>query len=143
MTIFRNQTFQPIWYSLNEILIFLGLTVTWFYHAILNLNFKERKKRLFLIILLGIYFTLLQLIEYVESPFTIADLIYGSTFFITICFHGLHVIIGIVFLIACFNRIRSLHFSNSHHFDFEAAAWYRHFVDVKPFNIFFRWINVN
>lgn len=112
------------------ILISSGLTVTWSHHSILNINFSERKKSLFLTILLGIYFTLLQLIEYIESPFTIADSIYGSTFFIATGFHGLHVIIGTLFLSICFLRIKSLHFSNSHHFGFEAAAWYWHFVDV-------------
>jgi cytochrome c oxidase subunit 3 len=51
-----------------------------------------------------------------------ADSIYGSTFFIATGFHGLHVIIGTLFLIICFIRIKSLHFSKSHHFGFEAAA---------------------
>jgi cytochrome c oxidase subunit 3 len=57
-----------------------------------------------------------------EAPFTIADSIYGSIFFIATGFHGLHVIIGTLFLIACLLRINYLHFSKSHHFGFEAAA---------------------
>lgn len=112
------------------ILVSSGLTITWSHHRILNNNLKERKKSLLLTILLGGYFTFLQLIEYVEAPFTIADSIYGSTFFIATGFHGLHVIIGTLFLFFCYIRISRLHFSSHHHFGFEAAAWYWHFVDV-------------
>lgn len=112
------------------ILISSGFTVTWSHYAIINLKFIERKKRLLLTIILGIYFTLLQLIEYSDSPFTLADSIYGRTFFITTGFHGLHVIIGTLFLFFCFIRLNHYHFSSLHHFGFEAAAWYWHFVDV-------------
>jgi len=112
------------------ILISSGITVTWAHHSILIKNFSERFKSLLLTIILGFYFTLLQLIEYIESPFTISDSVYGSTFFIATGFHGLHVIIGTLFLLVCFYRINFLHFSKLHHFGFEAAAWYWHFVDV-------------
>jgi len=54
-----------------------------------------------LTIILGIVFTALQVMEYFEAPFTIADSIYGSTFFVATGFHGLHVIIGSLFLIVC------------------------------------------
>lgn len=112
------------------ILISSGLTVTWSHHSIININLLERKKSLFLTICLGIYFTFLQIIEYYESPFSISDSIYGSTFFIATGFHGLHVIIGTLFLFICLIRINFFHFSSFHHFGFEAAAWYWHFVDV-------------
>lgn len=112
------------------ILVSSGITITWSHYSIINKNFKERKNRLILTIYIGIYFTFLQLIEYIEAPFTIADSIYGTTFFITTGFHGIHVIIGTLFLFCCFIRINSLHFSRSHHFGFEGAAWYWHFVDV-------------
>nr|YP_009115386.1 cytochrome c oxidase subunit III [Myrmica scabrinodis]CEF49545.1 cytochrome c oxidase subunit III [Myrmica scabrinodis] len=112
------------------ILISSGLTVTWSHHAMLNKNFKESKKSLFITIILGIYFTFLQLIEYMEAPFSIADSIYGSTFFMATGFHGLHVIIGTMFLFFCLLRMNKLHFSSKHHFNFEAAAWYWHFVDM-------------
>lgn len=68
------------------------------------------------------YFTTLQLFEYKEAPFTIADSIYGSTFFITTGFHGLHVIIGTLFLSAIYIRLKYNHFRSTHHFGFEAAA---------------------
>lgn len=112
------------------ILISSGITITWSHHSILNKNFFERNKRLILTVILGLYFTLLQIIEYYESPFSIADSVYGSSFFIATGFHGLHVIIGTIFLFICLLRINYLHFSKTHHFGFEAAAWYWHFVDV-------------
>lgn len=112
------------------ILITSGVSVTWAHHAIIENNFSQTTQGLFITIILGIYFTILQAYEYIEAPFTIADSIYGSTFFIATGFHGLHVIIGTIFLTICFIRHLSTHFSNKHHFGFEAAAWYWHFVDV-------------
>ena len=77
---------------------------------------------LLITILLGAYFTLLQASEYYETPFTIADGVYGSTFFMATGFHGLHVIIGSTFLLVCFVRQLKFHFTSKHHFGFEAAA---------------------
>lgn len=112
------------------ILISSGLTITWSHHALLNNNYKECSKRLLITILLGIYFSFLQLIEYIESPFTISDSVYGSTFFVATGFHGIHVIIGTLFLFFTYLRLKKLHLSSNHHFGFEAAAWYWHFVDI-------------
>jgi cytochrome c oxidase subunit 3 len=78
--------------------------------------------RLIITILLGIYFTIIQFKEYQGSSFTIADSIYGSTFFVATGFHGLHVLIGTIFLIVTFYSLQQLHFSSNHHFGFEAAA---------------------
>nr|YP_010850327.1 cytochrome c oxidase subunit III [Byasa polyeuctes]WGH12455.1 cytochrome c oxidase subunit 3 [Byasa polyeuctes] len=112
------------------ILISSGITITWAHHAIMKNNFSQLTQSLILTILLGIYFSILQTYEYIESPFSIADSIYGSIFFLATGFHGLHVIIGTIFLSICFIRHLNFHFSSNHHFGFEAAAWYWHFVDV-------------
>nr|YP_009489600.1 cytochrome c oxidase subunit III [Ornithoptera richmondia]SPP23503.1 cytochrome c oxidase subunit III [Ornithoptera richmondia] len=112
------------------ILISSGITVTWAHHAIMENNFSQMSQSLFLTIILGIYFSILQAYEYYEAPFSIADSIYGSIFFMATGFHGLHVIIGTIFLSICFLRHLNFHFSSNHHFGFEAAAWYWHFVDV-------------
>nr|YP_009050393.1 cytochrome c oxidase subunit III [Choaspes benjaminii]AIC37388.1 cytochrome c oxidase subunit III [Choaspes benjaminii] len=112
------------------ILITSGITVTWAHHALMENNFSQTLQSLLITIILGIYFTILQAYEYYEAPFTIADSIYGSTFFMATGFHGLHVMIGTIFLLICFYRHNLNHFSNKHHFGFEAAAWYWHFVDV-------------
>nr|YP_010586542.1 cytochrome c oxidase subunit III [Rhyacophila kando]UZZ44356.1 cytochrome c oxidase subunit III [Rhyacophila kando] len=112
------------------ILLSSGISITWTHHSILNNNFSQSFQSLLITILLGIYFTILQYMEYMEAPFSIADSIYGSTFFLTTGFHGLHVIIGTTFLFICLLRMNKFHFSANHHFGFEAAAWYWHFVDV-------------
>nr|WHL46544.1 cytochrome c oxidase subunit 3 [Chionarctia nivea] len=112
------------------ILISSGVSVTWAHHALMENNNSQTTQGLFITVMLGIYFTILQAYEYLEAPFTIADSVYGSTFFVATGFHGLHVIIGTMFLLVCLVRHLNNHFSKNHHFGFEAAAWYWHFVDV-------------
>lgn len=123
-----NATQVPL---LNTIILLAsGITVTWAHHALIENNFTQRTHALALTIILGIYFTSLQALEYFEASFSIADSAYGSSFFIATGFHGIHVLIGTLFLIISYLRTLSGHFSRSHHFGFEAAAWYWHFVDV-------------
>nr|YP_009742239.1 cytochrome c oxidase subunit III [Zemeros flegyas]QID90319.1 cytochrome c oxidase subunit III [Zemeros flegyas] len=112
------------------ILITSGMTVTWAHHALMENNYTQTSQSLFITIILGIYFSFLQAYEYLKASFTIANSIYGSTFFMATGFHGLHVIIGTTFLLICYIRHLNNHFSMNHHFGFEAAAWYWHFVDV-------------
>ena len=85
---------------------------------------------LMLTIALGLIFTLIQYYEYKHATFTISDSVYGSTFFLTTGFHGLHVIIGTLFLIVCLFRGYAYHFTLTHHVGLESAIWYWHFVDV-------------
>lgn len=124
--------FNPIQVPLLNTIILLssGASITWAHHALLQNNYTQTCLRLIITVILGIYFTILQAYEYLEAPFTIADSIYGSTFYIATGFHGLHVIIGTLFIIITLLRQLSPHFSCNHHFGFEAAAWYWHFVDV-------------
>nr|AYW52342.1 cytochrome c oxidase subunit 3 [Entiminae sp. ACP-2013] len=124
--------FNPLEIPLLNTLILLssGLTVTWAHHSMMENNYTQSIQGLTLTVILGFYFTILQAYEYIEAPFTIADSVYGSTFFMTTGLHGLHVIIGSTFLFICLMRLFFNHFSSIHHFGFEAAAWYWHFVDV-------------
>nr|YP_010254109.1 cytochrome c oxidase subunit III [Scaphidium formosanum]QTZ18650.1 cytochrome c oxidase subunit III [Scaphidium formosanum] len=124
--------FNPLQIPLLNTLILLtsGLTVTWAHHSLMENNKKQTTQGLMLTVILGIYFSILQGYEYMESPFSISDSVYGSTFFMATGFHGLHVLIGTTFLLTCLIRQLNNHFSLIHHFGFEAAAWYWHFVDV-------------
>lgn len=126
------KTFNPIDIPLLNTIILLcsGITVTWAHHRIIENNHSQGVQALFFTVILGIYFTLLQGYEYYEARFTIRDSVYGSCFFIATGFHGIHVIIGTTFLAVCLIRHINYHFSRKHHFGFEAAAWYWHFVDV-------------
>ena len=112
------------------ILVSSGVSVTWAHHALIEGKFYQSKLALGLTIFLGVYFTALQGLEYYEARFSFADRVYGATFFIATGFHGLHVIVGTLFLSVCFIRHLNFEFSPAHHFGFEAAAWYWHFVDV-------------
>nr|YP_009692285.1 cytochrome c oxidase subunit III [Anthonomus rubi]QEH58490.1 cytochrome c oxidase subunit III [Anthonomus rubi] len=124
--------FNPLEIPLLNTMILLssGITISWSHHSIMENNYTQALQSLALTTILGFYFTLLQGFEYIEAPFTIADSIYGSTFFMTTGLHGLHVIIGSTFLMICLIRLYLNHFSSNHYFGFEAAAWYWHFVDV-------------
>nr|QIT06574.1 cytochrome c oxidase subunit 3 [Paranurophorus simplex] len=124
--------FNPFQVPLLNTVILLssGVSVTWAHHSMMNNNYSNTNQGLLITVTLGILFTMLQGLEYWESTFSISDSVYGATFFIATGFHGLHVIIGTTFLLVCLIRHKKNHFSNSHHFGFEAAAWYWHFVDV-------------
>nr|DAZ91351.1 TPA_asm: COX3 [Gammarus chevreuxi] len=114
----------------TAILLASGVTITWAHHAVTENLHTQAVQGLALTILLGLYFTALQAMEYLESPFSIADSVYGATFFVATGFHGLHVIIGTSFILVCLLRLTLAHFSSSHHVGLESAIWYWHFVDV-------------
>ncbi len=117
------------------VLLLSGTTVTWAHHAILHNDQKGLVQGLIVTIVLGVFFTGLQAIEYYEAlsldmfKFSGGG-IYGASFFMATGFHGLHVIIGTIFLTVCLFRALAGHFTPERHFGFEAAAWYWHFVDV-------------
>nr|YP_010241702.1 cytochrome oxidase subunit III [Rhizosolenia setigera]QTI82390.1 cytochrome oxidase subunit III [Rhizosolenia setigera]WAQ69953.1 cytochrome c oxidase subunit 3 [Rhizosolenia setigera]WAQ69989.1 cytochrome c oxidase subunit 3 [Rhizosolenia setigera]WAQ70025.1 cytochrome c oxidase subunit 3 [Rhizosolenia setigera]WAQ70061.1 cytochrome c oxidase subunit 3 [Rhizosolenia setigera] len=112
------------------ILLSSGATVTWSHHSIIIRSKKQTLISLIFTIILAIIFTFFQVLEYTESPFSISDSVFGSCFFMTTGFHGFHVFIGTLFLIVSFIRIVLNHLTSTHHFGFEAAIWYWHFVDV-------------
>ena len=114
----------------TSVLLASGVSITWAHHSLIEGKRNHINQALLITILLGLYFTILQASEYFETPFSISDGIYGSTFFIATGFHGLHVIVGTTFLVVCLLRQLKFHFTSKHHFGFEAAAWYWHFVDV-------------
>ncbi len=112
------------------ILLLSGTTVTWAHHAIVHGDRKGFIQGLICTVLLGALFTGVQAYEYMHATFTITSGIYGSTFYMATGFHGFHVLIGTIFLLVCLIRGAKGHFKPDHHFGFEAAAWYWHFVDV-------------
>ncbi len=122
------------------ILLSSGATVTWAHWGLLANNRAQLIKGLIATVALGFLFVALQATEYheayTEMGLTLGTGIYGSTFFMLTGFHGLHVTIGAIFLsVVLFRSIRG-HFSAQHHFAFEAAAWYWHFVDVVWLGLF-------
>lgn len=128
--------------SLNKD-IFLGYYLNSFYKkfrikilhnfifkTLLDSNFKNCFNYFCYTLILAVFFTFSQGLEYVESPISMSDGVYGSTFFVMTGFHGFHVIVGTVFLLICFIRILLRRYSYVHFIGLECAIWYWHFVDV-------------
>jgi cytochrome c oxidase subunit 3 len=126
------EVLDPFVYPLLNTLILLcsGTTVTWAHHALIHNDRDGLKQGLWLTIILGLIFTAVQAYEYGHAAFGFSGNIYGATFFMATGFHGFHVIVGTIFLIVCLARVYKGDFKPNHHFGFEAAAWYWHFVDV-------------
>jgi len=116
---------------LNTVLLLSsGATITYSHHALIQGNRRGAILGSLLTLVFAVLFTICQGIEYYNAPFTIADGIYGSTFFFSTGFHGVHVIIGTIFLAVGFFRMLSYHLTDHHHLGFEAGILYWHFVDI-------------
>jgi len=72
----------------TAILLSSGATVTWSHNAIISGDRKNTILGLIITVVLGVIFTALQALEYYEASFTIADSVYGTTFFVATGFHG-------------------------------------------------------
>ncbi|WJI15513.1 cytochrome c oxidase subunit 3 [Pseudoxanthomonas winnipegensis] len=132
-------TFQtiPAWgLPLINTLILLtsGVTLTIGHHALKAAQRGTVLLWLGITVLLGLTFLYFQVTEYAHAyhalNLTLGSGIYGSTFFMLTGFHGAHVFLGTLMLAIMWLRVLKGHFTKDHHFAFEAAAWYWHFVDV-------------
>ena len=112
------------------ILLCSGTTVTWAHHSLIHGDREGLKQGLWLTVILGVLFSMIQAYEYMHAPFPFGENTYGSVFYMATGFHGFHVIVGTIMLIVCLVRAYKGDFTPRQHFGFEAAAWYWHFVDV-------------
>jgi cytochrome c oxidase subunit 3 len=122
------------------ILLSSGVTVTWAHWGLKRENRGQLILGLLATVILGFTFVGLQAYEYhhayTEMNLRLETGAYGSTFFMLTGFHGLHVTIGAIMLTVMLLRSMRGHFTPRHHFAFEAAAWYWHFVDVVWLGLF-------
>ena len=122
------------------ILLSSGATITWAHWGLKVDNQKQLVLGLGLTIALGLLFVVLQAWEYQhaykELNLTLESGIYGSTFYMLTGFHGFHVTMGAIMLMAILGRAMKSHFTPHNHFAFEAVAWYWHFVDVVWLGLF-------
>jgi cytochrome c oxidase subunit 3 len=124
----------------TALLLTSGVTITIAHHALKSGNRAVLNIFLGLTWLLGFVFVGLQAEEYhhayAELNLTLGSGVYGSTFFMLTGFHGFHVTVGAIMLLVIWLRCLKGHFTPSHHFAFEAVAWYWHFVDVVWLGLF-------
>ena len=118
----------------TALLLTSGVTLTIAHHALRAGHRAKTALWLFATILLGATFMGFQAYEYMhaysELNLKLTSGIYGSTFFLLTGFHGFHVTMGAIMLSVVLFRVMRGHFTPEHHFGFEGAAWYWHFVDV-------------
>jgi cytochrome c oxidase subunit 3 len=127
--------------AINTLLLLSsGATITWAHWGLKVDNQKQLVWGLIATIVLGLLFVVFQAYEYghayAELNLTLESGAYGSTFYMLTGFHGFHVTMGAVMLMAILGRSMKSHFSAHNHFAFEAVAWYWHFVDVVWLGLF-------
>lgn len=118
------------------ILLSSGFTVTLSHHSLRCGNKDVTVVGLGFTVLLGFMFVVLQYNEYKYGSFNISDSVFGSVFYMTTGLHGLHVIIGAVFLSVCTIRVSLNSYSIEHHVGLESAIFYWHLVDLVWFFVF-------
>jgi cytochrome c oxidase subunit 3 len=122
------------------ILLSSGVTITWAHWGLKKGDRTQLILGLMATVALGALFLGLQAYEYShafhELNLTLGSGIYGTTFYMLTGFHGLHVTLGATMLLVILIRSMKGHFTNEHHFAFEAVAWYWHFVDVVWLGLF-------
>ena len=129
-------TIGPFWLpTINTaLLLSSGVTLTISHHALRADHRSKAALWLAITVLLGATFLGVQMYEYAHAysdlNLRLSSGIFGSTFFMLTGFHGFHVFLGAVMLTVVLVRLLKGHFKADHHFAFEAAAWYWHFVDV-------------
>ena len=124
----------------TALLLASGVTVTYAHHALQANNRKGLVWGLVATVALGAIFLGFQIYEYIHAysdlNLKLTSGIFGSTFYMLTGFHGFHVTLGAIMLFVILIRSMKGHFKPDHHFGFEAAAWYWHFVDVVWLGLF-------
>lgn len=152
-TIFENVSIEQIredCYSKHSIITAIGIVETTFGFITVKekkdaINFKININKTFIIlkedlyylltVFLGFIFLVCQGLEYIQTPFHINDSVYGSAFYMLTGLHGLHVIVGVLFLSVFF--IRKQYYMSTNLLGLEFSAWYWHFVDVVWIFLYF------
>lgn len=136
---------SPAWPNVSEllnvplvavntaILITSSVTMVYAFDAIEKGN--QYRLQLFLIAtaVLGAIFVSIQAFEWSElisHGATATNSVFGSTFYVLTGFHGLHVLVGILFLILTAYRTFRGRYTQAQHDGVELMGLYWHFVDI-------------
>jgi heme/copper-type cytochrome/quinol oxidase subunit 3 len=108
---------------LNTVLLLSsGVSLTLGHKSILLQKKSEFKDSLCFTIFYGFLFLSIQLFEYKNTVLSINDSVYGSIFYLTTGFHGIHVLVGAIFLVICLLRFLRKHFVMGQHVGFECSV---------------------
>jgi heme/copper-type cytochrome/quinol oxidase subunit 3 len=124
------------------ILLMSSLTMALTVSAMHKHNLKGARSFLLWTIFLGSIFVGCQIYEFHHfihhdvHPLTLSNAIFGSTFYLLTGTHGVHVTIGILWLISWYIYSFSPKFSEEHAIDVEVTGLYWHFVDIVWIIIF-------
>jgi cytochrome c oxidase subunit 3 len=114
----------------TTILLSSGSSITVVHHSLVDRLMLWTNYGSATTLILACLFTFLQGLEYLGVSYTITDGVFGSTFYMGTGFHGLHVIIGTLFLAVSAIRIYAYQVTNTHHVGVESSILYWHFVDI-------------
>merc|ERR1712168_227644 len=110
---------------LNTVLLLSSaVSLTRSHHYLLSSEYSPSFAALSHTVILGLYFLEVQAWEFFACPFTISDSVFGSCFFLLTGFHGIHVLLGISFLLVNLYRLLASHFTHQRQLGFEFAIWY-------------------
>ena len=112
------------------ILLGAGFILTLGHHLYIQGNKDLAVLYMGLSVLVGGSFIWLQYTEYLNCAFTISDSVYGSVLYITTGLHGIHVIIGVLFLLVATIRTYLDSFTINHNLGLEASIIYFHLIDL-------------
>lgn len=115
--------------SFTNLIILLSSRITLIISTHLN-KIKTNKSLIYLklTITIGIYFVIIQSMEYYILNFNLSNSIFFSNFFILTIFHISHVLLGTLIIIIIKNFKSTILISNQT--KFKIICWYWHFVDI-------------
>lgn len=111
-------------------LVTSSFTVWWAEHRLAHGDRKGLIRGLWVTILLGLTFLIVQVNEYVHLTFTPQDQAFGTTFYVLTGTHGLHVFVGLCLLTVALIRSYRGDFTPTSATPLTASSAYWHFVDV-------------
>ena len=115
------------------VLIISSVTVVHALHSIQRGDKAGLKKWLGISVLLGMTFVSIQVYEYfqlIAHDMTPNQDLFWSTFYTMTGFHGLHVVVGVIWLGALWVAAMREKFDEHHHLRVELGGLYWHFVDL-------------
>ena len=112
------------------ILLSSGAFVTYGHHAIFSGKRLDSIIGLFLTVALALIFTYFQAFEYIHAGFSMSDSVFGTVFFASTGLHGIHVMLGTLFLFVSFLRQVNYQTTKEHNIGLETSILYWHFVDL-------------